>query len=246
MNIRDYYSSLDTLRFGFKIAKVNKFNDDPEYILELLKENGFKLLICRINCEEINLINKLEFLGFLIKDIQVSYKYNLNNNNYMNHHRNHHNNNILIRDANKNDVNKLQIIAYESFNNYGHYFADNNLNKDKCSEIYKDWVKRSFSGKKYADKIIVAEIEKEIVGFLTFKIINHNHAASGLGAVANKYRNKDVFSSITIEGLKWGKKIGLKWVEHNVLITNYAINRTFSKLGFKIYKSFLTFHYWFD
>ncbi len=41
-----------------------------------------------------------------------------------------------------------------------------------------------------------------------------------------------------------GNKIKLDWEEHNVLINNYAVNKTFAKYGFLIYKSFVTMHHW--
>lgn len=245
MNILDYHSSLVSARFGFKIAKVSDFNNDPESILNFIKSHDYRLVISKINCENLELINKLESLGFMVKDIQVTYKYDLKNFDF-DRFRSYKKSNVLLRDANYRDIEKLERIAYEAFKNYGHYSADKRLEPKKCNEIYKDWIKRSVEDNNVADKIIIAEINGEVAGFLTFKLFNgiNKYAAGGLGAVAAEFRNNDIFRLITIEGLHWGKEIGLEWEEHNVLITNYPVNRSFSKLEFKINRSFLTMHYW--
>jgi hypothetical protein len=46
--------------------------------------------------------------------------------------------------------------------------------------------------------------------------------------------------------LHWGKEIGLDWEEHNVIINNYPVNRSFVRSGFHIYKSFVTLHHWIE
>lgn len=244
MDIKNYISELDSSRFGFKIAKVNDFDLHPETTLLFLKENGVKLVLSKVSLDNFKLINVLEKNNFSIKDIQVTYKFDLKN--YVKNSL-HLNSEYILRDAEQRDINELQEIATESFNNYGHYFEDEKLDRDKCNCIYSDWIKRSCESKEVADKIIVAEHKKKIIGFLSFKIYEgkvHRYGAGGIGAVAKEYRNKDVFKMITIEGFNWGADNNLDWEEHNVQINNYPVNRSFSKLGFKIYKSFVTMHNW--
>ena len=95
---------------------------------------------------------------------------------------------------------------------------------------------------------MVADYHGEIAGFLSFKIHTNKtdrYAAGGLGAVTPKHRDKNIFRQIAEAGLFWGKENGLDWEEHNVLITNYPVNRSFSKIGFKVFRSFVTLHYWY-
>lgn len=243
MKLEEYVSLMDTERFGFKIAKVNEFNFDIREILSFLKENSVELVISKVNANDLLLINKLEDEGFRIKDIQVTYKYDLKDYKI---NRNHDNPNIIIRNAEISDVGNLEAIALESFKNYGHYSADNKLDKDKCNDIYKDWINRSVNNAKVADKIIVAEVDKEVAGFLSFKKNEKPpfYSAGVLGAVSKKFRNQNLFRMINIEGLNYGKEEGLEWIEHNVLITNLPVNKAYTNLGFSVYRSFITMHVW--
>jgi RimJ/RimL family protein N-acetyltransferase len=240
MSVLKYHSLLDTERFGFKVAKVNSFDEPIKDILNNLKIDDYKLILSKVNTLNIGLINDLEENGFLLKDIQLTYKYEVGviiPNKLAD--------DLIIREANLSDKNSLYDIAIKSFQKYGHYASDNKLDSNTCKEIYGDWIIRSFE-KQVADNILVAEVNGKIAGFLSHKIYENNfkYAVGGIGAVDPTYRNKDIFKAITISGLDWAFKNNCDWVEHNVLITNYPVNRSFSKVGFKISNSFITFHKW--
>jgi hypothetical protein len=246
MKLENYLSILDTERFGFKVAKVNTFDYPPSEIISFLKENDVKLILSKISSENLILINELELLKFVLKDIQVTYKYDLHKNILKEKIITE---NLLIRESELKDIEALQEIANNSFLNYGHYANDEKLDKIKCRDIYSDWIKRSCIDKNVADKVFVAESNGELAGFLAFKIFNQDdkkYAASTLGAVSEKFRNLNVFRVLTLEALHWGKEIGLDWEEHNVLATNYPVNTSFVKSGFLIYKSFITLHHWIE
>jgi len=242
MEINKYHSNLDSIRFGYKIAKVNNFNNNILNIIFKLKNENYKLIISRVDAAKIELINQLEEQGFLIKDIQTTYKlklteiieYNIINN-------------VQIREAHMNDKEKLCQIAAISFENYGHYAADKNLDISKCKEIYSDWVSHTFD-KNNADIIFIAEVDGEIAGFLSHKLhINKDeikYAAGVIGAIDKKFRNLNIFKAITIAGIQWSIENNCRWVEHNVLITNQAVMRSFIKLGFKHANAEITFHKW--
>lgn len=240
MDFNRYHSKLDTERFGFNIAKINEFNYPIFDMLKSLKSGGYNLIISKVNANNIKLINELEQHGFEIKDIQVTYKFTLPNHSPFTPAVN-----AKIRNAELSDRNVLFDIAKKSFKDYGHYSADKRLDSEKCNEIYSDWIVRSFD-KQVADNILIAEIDGRVAGFLSHKIYqsDNKYAAGGIGAVDPDYRNKNVFQEITIAGINWARENNCEWVEHNVLITNYPVNRSFSGLGFKISNSFVTFHKW--
>ncbi len=244
MKIENYISELDTDRFGFKVAKIDFFDDNIVQLIEFLKENDVKLILCKIQFEKLELINNLEAIGFRIKDIQVTYKFELNKSRILDFKMPE---GLAIRDFKDSDLSALLEIASNSFQNYGHYANDPNLDKSKCNQIYIDWINRSCFDRNVADKVFVAEYENVVAGFLSFKtnrIKNQSYAAGGIGAVASKFRNKNVFKALTLKGIIWGQEIGLDWEEHNVLIENYPVNRSFINFGFFPYKSFVTMHNW--
>lgn len=240
MDTLKYHSVLDTERFGYNIAKINSFDEPIKDVLNELKLNNYKLILSKVKANDIALINELESNGFMLKDIQLTYQYELIEPIIFTS-----SNDVKIRNAELSDKEALYEIAMKSFENYGHYAADEKLDALKCKEIYGDWIIRSYD-KKIADNILVADIDGQIAGFLSHKIYSNEfkYAAGGIGAVSPKFRNKDIFKAITISGLNWALTNSCKWVEHNVLVTNYPVNRSFSKLGFKTSNSFITFHKW--
>jgi len=243
--MKSYLSELDTMRFGFKIAKVNNFDCPPNELIQKLKADGIKMIISRVECEKIQLIHQLEELNFLTMDFQIIYKYDLEK--YSINEKKIESD-FIVREAKTADIEMLVQIAKESFEFYGHYFADKRLAQKKCMEIYMDWIKRSCESKEIADIVFVAEKEKEIGGFLSFKLNNDKslYAAGVQGAVSLKFRNQNIFRLLALQGLIWGVNKGCKWEEHNVLVTNYPVNRSFLSIGFKPYKSFITMHCWLD
>lgn len=239
-----YISDLDTLRFGFPVAKLRNSNDTSEEILFNLKNEGVKLIIARIDAANLNGINKLEKQGFLIKDIQLIYNYSLKNEIPV-----ISNSKYTYRTSSVDDVGQIADIARQSFWNYGHYFADERLDKKKCLEIYIDWAVRSILNKKIADQVIVSEINGKVVGYLSFKVYSDEYesfAAGVIGAVTPEHRKNGVFQQINIEGLKWAKNIGLQRLENQVLINNFSVNKTYTTLGFYVIRSEITLHYWFS
>ncbi|MCF6365346.1 MAG: hypothetical protein L3J35_04005 [Bacteroidales bacterium] len=239
-----YISEIDTARFGFSIAKINCFEKKPIELIESLKKDGVKLIISRINTSNLKLINFLEKIGFEMKDVQLTYNYNLKKElNY----KTNKTNRFKLRPVEEKDIKQISKIAKVCFNGYGHYFADNRLDKEKSQEIYADWAQNSCLNKNIADHVIVAEDKGTILGFLSFKIkfnSTEKYAMGGMGAVSLEYQNLGVFKAINIEGLRWGIKLGLSRIEHNVLATNFPVNASYINLGFKIINSEITLHYW--
>ena len=242
-----FVSTIDTDRFGFTIAKVNDIKLLTSTTgLKKFREVGVKLIISRIPSEQVSAVHALEEIGGRLMDIQATYRLEYDrqiiDNSYTN-------SDIVTRNAKEVDLPILMEIAESSFTNYGHYYADPRLEKKLIPGIYRDWIRRSVINNKVADCVLVATHNDEILGFLSFQIRSLNekkYAAGGLGAVTNKSRGKNIFATLTLDGLSWGVDMGLDWMEHNVLINNYPVNRVFAKIGFISSASFLTFHLWLD
>ena len=243
----NFISPLDSLRFGYTIAKVNEASHFREKdFLTSLKEQGVQLIISRIDSTLTEDINLLEDIGFRVKDMQVTYSFDLTRQQINPANADPA---VLLREAGENDIPALSLIAAESFDNYGHYFANARLDKTRCREIYPDWLRRSILDRQVADKVFVAEYNRQPAGFLSFKVHEtggSKYAAGVQGAVAQQFRGHHIFSALTVKGLLWGKETGLAREEHNVHTVNYPVNRVFSKLGFSPARAFTTLHYWTD
>lgn len=242
-DIEKYISPLDTKRFGMRIAKVNQFEDNPEFLISQLKENGVKLVISKINAANIKLLNQLENIGFRIKDSQLTYSYSLTNFNPQ--LESVFTDDVIVRNYQPSDETELSKILLESFDGYGHYHASDVLDKTKCADIYRDWGIRGCKDKQVADIVIVAEYENKPVGMLSFKKTvseSETYAAGGVGAVSKDLRGKNIFKMLTVKGLLWGIENNCAREEHNVLTTNFAVNSSFSSIGFKVSNAFFTLH----
>jgi hypothetical protein len=245
MSMEQHISQLDTQRFGFKVAKIHTFDGIPLKSIQNFKKNGIKLVISRVLTSDIKLINQMEEAGFRLKDVQVTYNYNLTEKSLP----------LITNEIYKyrgfepNDITSIVRIASESFRNYGHYSKNEKIEMAYTIEIYEDWAKRCCIDKNVSDHIIVSELDGNIEGFLSFKILTEGqsqYAVGVMGAVDKNHRKGGVFQNINLAGLYWAIKEGLKRVEHNVLITNFPVNKTYISLGFQIIRSEATFHCWLD
>lgn len=241
--VEHYISKLDSSRFGFGVAKLTEVRDDVSELVPRLAAAGVKLVIARIDASDIPGINRLEALGFTLKDFQVTNRFDLTRSSVPVALPN----DFLIRDAEPGDVEHLVAVAAASFSAYGHYAADERLDPARCRDAYVDWARRSCEDPKVADKVIVAVRDGIARGFLSFKLLEHDarsYAAGVLGAVAPGFRGSGMFSAIVIRGLEWGRTAGLAWEEHNALATNYTVNRVFAQIGFTISNASVTLHGW--
>lgn len=242
--MREYLSKLDSERFGFPVAKFNNNIENPELIVRDLKKVSTKLIIARIDFSNLRLISQLERIGFLYKDAQVTFNYNLQKRlpeNKLNP--------FSLVPYKENHLTEIMDITKKSFINYGHYFADENLDKEKCIEVYTDWIKRCCEKKDFADEIIVAEKDNVAIGYLALKkqfADNDKFIAGVIGAVAPEYRKLGVFNAINIETLYLAKRLEADRIENNVLVTNFPVMKTYTSLCYNIIRSEITMHFWYE
>ncbi len=240
--MHNYISKLDSERFGFPIAKLPTNIENPELIINDLRTLSTRLIIARIDLANMKLINELERIGFQYKDVQVTFSFNLHN-----RIPEKTSNQFSLVSFNDRHLTEMTEMTRKSFNNYGHYFADDKLDRQKCSEIYTDWIQRCCVNKEIADEIIVAEKDNTAIGYLAVKkhsAKNEKYIAGVIGAVSPAFRKLGVFQAINIESLHLALDLGLDRIENNVLVTNFPVMKTYTSLGYSIIKSEITMHYW--
>jgi len=240
--MQKHLNKIDSERFGFRVAKFTNNIENPDSVMDELKKISTKLIIARIDFKNIKLINQLEKIGFQYKDAQVTFSFNLNRELPA-----YEQNDFLLTTYDKKYLSQIIKITKSSFNNYGHYFADDKLNKEKCLEIYIDWIKRCCENEEVADNLIVAEKNGEAIGYLALKTyhLEKEHFIAGvIGAVSPDYRKIGVFQAINIESIHLSKKLGANRVENNVLVTNFPVMKSFTSLSYTIIRSEITMHCW--
>jgi GNAT superfamily N-acetyltransferase len=242
-----HISQIDTQRFGFGIARI----DDPVILrspdtIPALKQQHVRLIITRIHSSRLEVVNALEDLGFRIKDMQVTWRSSPGQPPWLPPP----DPRFRIRNAIPADSNAFRIIAGNAFDNYGHYFADQRLDREVCRLIYPDWAARTLAESIAAQhKIFVATAGEEVTGFAAFQLaggIGDRHAACIIGAVAPAWQGQQIYSSLIAAAGSWVTHTGLAWQEHNTLTTNYPVNNVLARLGFRQVQAFMTLHCWLD
>ena len=64
-----------------------------------------------------------------------------------------------------------------------------------------------------------------------------------MGAVDLNHRGKNIFPKILKAGLDWSFNKALDWCEHNVIVSNFPVNRSMNKAGFKPTSPKATLHF---
>ena len=63
-----------------------------------------------------------------------------------------------------------------------------------------------------------------------------------MGAVDLKQRGNNIFTKLLMSGLDWSFNTQLDWCEHNVIVSNFSVNRSMNKSGFKPTNPMVTMH----
>jgi GNAT superfamily N-acetyltransferase len=237
-----FISEIDEKRFGIKTAKIEKmeFNDIP-YVMEFCEEYKVRLLIARCLTSDLPLVQELEKNGFLLMDTLIYYSCNLKKNpppKYVSE--------INIRLFNRGEEEIIKSIADEAFNNYtGHYHADRRLDKENCNETYVDWAYRSCFHKEVADQVFVAELEGKIIGFGTVRANSPDEGQYIIAGVLKPYQGMGTYRMILMNCMKWCIERNIGTIITATQITNLAVQKVWTRLGFYPSFSYYTFHKWF-
>lgn len=235
---------MGSMEIGEKQQNYSKGNVEALLVeaLEMANQEGLEHLSARLEPNRKKIIHACEDRGFRLMDTRIEFIFD-----YRASDIKEINNQCILREGRAEDEEKLVRISLESFSNYiDRFHSDEKIDNNKADKLYELWVRNSYRG--YADSIIVAESEDDIVGFSTFK----EHAGetdSGekigeivLSAVSKKARGKGVYTSMINEGVRIGKgKINYLLVKTQ--IDNTAVQKAWASLGFKPYKSEYIFHY---
>mgnify|MGYP000959969619 CR=1 FL=1 len=169
----------------------------------------------------------------------------------------HQSNEILLKSEKKEKIkivypdqhyiaeyrNDLLDIAKESFSSYqGQYHISPTLSA-KAPEIYSEWLTRAFSpaDQTREDRIVVAHIENQPVGFWTYTENEYSYL-TGLTAVAPKFRNFGIYKKLLIETLNSSMD-----KNKNLLIgtqfDNFIVQHVWGKMGLSPFVSYYNIHF---
>ena len=239
---RVYLSRIDEKRFGVIVAKsLSVTSDTLPSIIKFCLDKRVSLLIARCLTSEVNAVHEMEKQGFLLMDTLVYYKCDIQKKPAPSD--DSPNNIRLIRPGEEEQVRDVAAKAFKGY--FGHYQADERLDRASCDDIYIDWAYRSCISKDCADAVFVAELDDKIAGLATLRINGPDEVEGILFGVSPAVHGRGIYRSFMISGMIYCKEKGRKNLIVSTQIINLAVQKVWTRLGFEPSRSFYTFHKWF-
>ncbi|MGA9308486.1 MAG: GNAT family N-acetyltransferase [Candidatus Sulfotelmatobacter sp.] len=235
------FSEIDSERFGVRVARAQVQGKNLSQIIDFCVAEQIKLLIARCATKELRTVQEMESRGFLLMDTLVYYNFDLTKRRIPDDAPRAH-----VRKFARDDTAQVETVAAAAFKGYyGHYHADRRLDQSKCDEGYVSWAVRSCTSKQVATEVLVAEIGKKIVGFLTLRLNSPKEMEGLLFGVAPVGQGIGVGRSLMLNGLELCKKRQVKRMLISTQVTNVAVQKVWCRVGFELAHSFYTLHKWF-
>ena len=238
-----YLSAIDEERFGIRTARATGVTRQLlPAVLDFCEANTVILLIARCPVLELEAAQLMERHGFILMDTLVYYSCS------------------LVRKPVPPDVGRVPIrpirpgeeaavkaVAAEAFRGYfGHYHADDRLDRTKCDEAYVSWAFRSCISDDVADGVVVADSDGSLVGFATLRVNSAEEGEGVLFGVPPSAQGQGIFRSLVIGAMQWCLKRGAERMIYSTQIANTAVQKVLVRLGFEPLRAYYTFHKWFD
>ncbi len=238
-----YLSSIDEERFGIRTARASNVTlDKLPSVLDFCRARDVVLLIARCLVSEFRAAQAMEREGFSLMDTLVYCSRNLVTTPIPKD-----SGKIMVRPIQPGDEDDVKFVAAESFRQYfGHYHADERLDRVKCHEAYISWALRSCVLGDVADEVLVAHLEGSIVGFFTLRLNSPEEGEAVVGGVVPSARGLGVYRSFIMRGMEWCLSKGATHMLVSTQITNIAVQKVWARLGFEPSYAYYTFHKWFD
>jgi GNAT superfamily N-acetyltransferase len=236
-------SDIDTQRFGVKIARAHTVNmTNMDEILAYCGAHEVEMLIARCSTSDFDSVHEMQKHSFLLMDTLVYYDFNFQKSSIP-----EDTGKTTIRYSKLEDIAQAEAVARKSFTGYfGHYHADPRLENEKADEAYVSWLVRSIELREVAHEVLIAEIDGEVVGFITLRMNSPEESEIALNAVAPFAQGQGIYRSLVNQSLHWAQKQSSQRMIVSTQVNNIAVQKVWARLGFTLSRSFYTFHKWFD
>ena len=236
-------SAIDEERFGMRVARAPAMTlATVGPVLAFCRAEGVRMLIARCPVDDLPAAQAMEREGFGLMDTLLYYACVLPGVSLPRHA-----SSVVVRSMRRGEEADVMQVAAEAFRGYGgHYHADPRLDRAKCDETYASWAYRSCVSRELADEVLVAEMDGRIGAFHTLRCNSAEETEWVLGGVAPWAQGRGAYWSIMRAGLQWGVARGVARMIISTAITNVAVQRVWTRLGFAPSHAFYTFHKWFD
>jgi ribosomal protein S18 acetylase RimI-like enzyme len=164
-------SDWDSRHFGVKIAKLGLVRKSTETrvgkpikvllrrVLADLDNMKVRCIMSRNDLADLYVVNELEQMGFLVKDVLVTFRKELRNMRGQTRIAEE----LNVRSVKESDIAAVCRIAGESFEN-GHLYRDEKLDRRKSRTLYVRWAENLC--RKSDRTVLVGAVKDRVVGFI--------------------------------------------------------------------------------
>ena len=211
-------------------------------------DRGADFLLCRAMPSDTAIIHALESNGFLLMDTLLNFVFDCRARE-SNGPQQQLPQGFALRIATTSDIEPLAAVAESSFaGHFGRFHADPRIGHAAATRIYQEWIRSCASG--WADWIVVAMHGDRIVGYSAWKkpsALDQRHSIRlghfTIGAVHPDFFGRGLFTALTHAGMERLCSTA-DWIEAPTHIDNYAVQRGFLRLGWRIAGAQHSFHKW--
>ncbi len=236
-------SAIDEERFGIRIARANHVTVSRlPAILDFCHQNAVVMLIARCSTNDIKTAQILEDHGFRLMDTLIYYTCDLRKTTIP-----EDTNPVRVRPIRPGEEEQVRAVAAAAFKGYfGHYHADDRLDRAKADEAYISWAVRSCASREVADAVYVADWDGRVVGFATLRLKGQDEAQALLAGILPEAEGRDIYRSLMIARMAYCLEQSVDRITVSTQVNNIAVQKACAQLGFTMLESLYTFHKWFD
>ncbi|MCY4537076.1 MAG: GNAT family N-acetyltransferase [Chloroflexi bacterium] len=236
------FLSWDTDHFGHRMgrAKIHRLDEESYQLLkDSCKKADLDCLYFLADAGDQATILELQRHGFIFVDIRITFERKVPDSSPP-----RSDGNAITRSSIVGDLDALAAIARDSFRST-RFFADPFLNNEKAATMYQIWLRKSLNTD-YADRVVVAEVNHESVGFVTCHLDRQSSAGKiGLVALSQSAQGKGLSQTMVLHALEWFRGQGMKRVSVVTQGHNIAAQRLYQRCGFVTRSTELWYHKWF-
>ena len=202
--------------------------------LELAHEAEYKYITCKLNTQDTYIIRNLEFAGFYLTDIGVTWAVETEE-----FFRKFNDEKLISANAAvtacNEDIPTLKTLITSFFLD-SRFYNDPFFSKEEADKLHTVWIENSVKGVA-ADKVLYIPD----VGFITCKISPDKKGSIALIGVKNSYRGKGFGKALIFSSMKWFVSQNLTIVNVKTQLRNIAAMNFYRKQGFFIQGYEMTF-----
>jgi ribosomal protein S18 acetylase RimI-like enzyme len=217
-------------------------------VLRRVADRDADFLLCRAIPSDTATIHALESNGFLLMDTLLNFMFDCRAHG-SNRPQQHVPEGFVLRLATTSDIESLAEVAHSSFaGHFGRFHADPRIGHAAATRIYQEWIRSCANG--WADWIVVAMHGDRIAGYSAWKKpaqLDQRHGIRlghfSIAAVHPDFSGRGLFTALTRAGMEQLFS-SADWIEAPTHIDNYAVQRGFLRLGWRIAGAQHSFHKW--